>query len=222
MTHSARFVMSLFAAAFLLLFAAGANADSFTITLNGTAPDGTSVSGTLNLTAVPDGLGDGGFSVTSITSGSLNLEGGSYTVSGLTPLDGSPSPSNSAFDAFYICAFPPSNCGFHYFGYNNLLFPTTGPLTTGLLFYAGLGEPAELYCSTLTSCDLAVWVGGSTSVLQGLFPNGGNNPPDAGFEDYAVTAGESESHTVPEPSTLLLSGLGLLALTGISRRARFA
>jgi len=123
MSRVARLIVSLVAAAFLLLFAAGSYADSYTVTFSGTAPDGTSFSGTLNPTARPDGLGDGGFAVTSISAGTLNLEGSTYTVTGLTPLNGVADPLNSKLNAFFICAFPPNNCGVHFDSYDNLLFP---------------------------------------------------------------------------------------------------
>src|SRR5271166_2497542 len=142
MSHVARLAVSVLAVFVVLLFAAGAHADSYTITFFGTAPDGTSVSGTLDITATPDGHGDGGFSVTSITSGSLNLEGSSFTVSGLTPLDGSPSPTYPGYDAYYITP------GYHYYDYDNLVYPGTTESVDSVLFYAGLGEPALLYCST--------------------------------------------------------------------------
>jgi hypothetical protein len=215
MSHIARLILSVFAAFIALLFATSVSADSFTVSYSGIAPDGTAVLGTLNLVGSPDGLGDGGFSITSITSGSLTLEGSSYTISGLTPLDGSPSPTFPAYDAYYITP------GYHYDNYDNLWYPgKPQPVDYGgLLFYAGLGQPANLFCSSGGPCNLGIWVG-QGSVLQSLFPSGGNNPPDHGFENYTVTF---QQKSVPEPSTLLLLGAGLglsmLVLAGFGRRA---
>jgi hypothetical protein len=220
MLKFARVAGPVLALAAVLLFATGAFADSFTLTFSGTAPDGTSVSGTLDLTATAEG--GGAFAVTSITDGSLTLEGSSYTVSGVTPLDGSPSPENPAYDAYYMCDSPV--CGYHYFGYDDLVFPSASDVVDdgGLLFYAGLGQPADLYCSSSGSCYLGVWIG-SGSVLHSLFPSGGNNTVDPDFEDYAVTISESSS-SVPEPSTSLLLGVGLalLMMAGFGRRVRLA
>jgi hypothetical protein len=140
----------------------------------------------------------------------------------VTPLDGSPSPENPAYDAYYMCDSPV--CGYHYFGYDDLVFPSASDVVDdgGLLFYAGLGQPADLYCSSSGSCYLGVWIG-SGSVLHSLFPSGGNNTVDPDFEDYAVTISESSS-SVPEPSTSLLLGVGLalLMMAGFGRRARLA
>jgi hypothetical protein len=216
MSHVARLTLSVSALVVVLFFATGAYADSFTVDFSGTAPDGTAVSGTLDLNATNDG--GGVFSVTSITAGSLTLEGSSDTVSGLTPLDGIPSPSDPAFDAYYMC----TSCD-HYFGYDNLLFPTASPLVDdgGLLFNAGLGEPSDLYCASSSACFLGVWIG-PDSVLAGLFPNGGNNTVDPEFEDYSVTLSQPAQST-PEPSSLLLLGvgLGLLIFAGFRHRGRF-
>ena len=211
MTQITRLTVLVFSVFVVLFFATGAYADSFTLTYSGTAPDGSAVSGSLNFTASPDGLGDGGFLVTAISSGSLTLEGSSYSVSGLTPLNGSPSPTQPDYDAYYMTP------GYHYDGYNNRVYPGTSQPVDSLLFFAGLGQPANLYCRAGQPCYLGIWIG-QGSVIQNLFPNGGNNPPDNAFENDTITFQQGSS--VPEPSTqvLLGSGLGLLLLTAFGRR----
>jgi hypothetical protein len=197
------------------LFTSNVQADSLTYSISGTAPDGTAISGTFTFTASPDGLGDGGFPVSAITNGSLTLEGSNYTVTGLTPLDGDPAPLGVG-DAYYM------GPGYHYFSYDNILFPTASePFDgSGLLFYAGLGQPADLYCLSGGTCKLGVWIS-QGSVLSGLFPNGGNNTVDPAYEDYTIKVTENSTPSVPEPSSVLLlgAGLGLLVLAGFTRRA---
>jgi hypothetical protein len=195
---------------FLLALTTGvAKADSsFTYTFTGTAPDGTAVAGTFNFTATPDGLGDGGYSVTGVTNSSLTLEGSTYAVSGITPLDGSPSPTWPGLDAYYITP------GYHYFSYNDIIYPGTSDVD--VLFTAGLGQPVGLFCDDDPSetCGLGVWVGpGST--LESLFPDGGNNPPDNGFEAYTITSSNvvaTPPTTAPEPSSLFLLVMAMFGL----------
>jgi hypothetical protein len=112
MSHVARLTVSVLALVIILLFATGAYADSFSIVFTGSpvssgAYAGDSISGSLDVVASPDGLGDGGFLASSITDGSVTLTAGStvtYTEDGLVPLNpSSPSPSNPAYDAYYIC-----------------------------------------------------------------------------------------------------------------------
>jgi hypothetical protein len=222
MSHVARSTVSILALAVVLCFATAANADDFTITFTGTpVPSGTyagdSVSGTLDVVASPDGLGDGGFLATSISDGTLTFTVGStatpYTEDGLVPLDpSSPSPSDPANSAYYIC--DTSTC-YHYWGYDNLLYPGTPDLVDGLLFdLVGVSEPVLLFCSSSGACDVGVYVGGST----------GNDPYDPAFEYLPVTMQEQDNSVVPEPSSLLLlgSGLGFLMLAGFRRRTGFA
>lgn len=220
MSHAARLTLSVLALVVVLFFATSAYADSsVTITFTGTpvasgAYAGFSASGNLEGTFTPDGLGDGGDVVTSLTSGSVAISYGSsstaYTENGLVPLDpASPSPSNPAYDAYYICDTP--TC-FHYWGYDNLLYPGTPDLSDGLLFFlTGITEPVELFCSNAGVCDLGVWLDGADN---------GNDPYDAGFEYLPVTI--QETTNAPEPSTLLLLGLGMLMLAGFGRRTWLA
>jgi len=213
MLKFARLAVPVLAVVAVLLFATGTRADSFTITISGTpitsgAYAGDSVSGTLDVIAAPDGLGDGGFVATSITSGSLTFTDGSTStdaVTGLVPLDpSSPSPFAAGYDAYYIC--DTASC-YHYWGYDNLLYPGTPDLSDALLFTVnGKDEPVELFCSSTGTCGLGVWLD---------YANNGNDPYDSGFEYYSVTL--TEVPTAPEPSSLLLLGLGLLALLGLGR-----
>src|SRR5579863_7071987 len=103
MSHVARSAASVLALVVVLIFATGAYADDFTITVTGSpvpsgAYAGYSVSGTLDATATPDGLGDGGYLVTSLTGGSmtfsyLSTPFATYAENGLVPLDpSSPDP----------------------------------------------------------------------------------------------------------------------------------
>jgi hypothetical protein len=220
MSHAARLTLLVLALVVVLFFATGAYADGFSITFTGSpvpsgAYAGDSVSGTLDVVASPDGLGDGGFLASSITDGTLTFTVGGtstpYTEDGLVPLDpSSPSPSDPSNSAFYICDTP--TC-YHYWGYDNLLYPGTPDLSDGLLFYlTGVTEPVELFCSSSGTCDVGVWLNGADN---------GNDPYDAGFEYLPVTMQEQDN-SVPEPSTLLLltSGLGLLTLAGVARRIR--
>jgi hypothetical protein len=84
----------------------------------------------------------------------------------------------------------------------------------GVLFNVdGLDEPVDLDCSTdptspiAPGCYIGVWLDGARN---------GNDPFDRGYELLPVTL-TTEVTTAPEPSSLLLLGLGLLALLGFGR-----
>jgi hypothetical protein len=219
MSYLARGGACLLAAAFALLFTTGVRADDLTITITGSpvtsgAYAGESVSGSLDVAASPDSLGDGGLLVTSITGGSLTFTTGSTSTtdseSGLVPLtDGAVDPRYSGYVYdYFICDSP--SC-FHYWSYDNLLYPGTPDLSDGLLFtLTGVSEPVELFCSSSGTCDLGLFVG-----------SGGNDPYDSGFEYFPVTVALTEP--VLEPSSLLLLGMGLclLIVASFSRRAWF-
>src|ERR1700689_514568 len=150
MSHVARLTLSVLALVVVLLFATGVYADDFTITITGTAvPSGAyagdSISGTLDVVASPDSLGDGGFLVSSITDGSVTLTNGStsstYAENGLVPL-GAPGSYVDPRYSGYVYDFPTCTSCFHYFGYDNLLYPGTSDPIDGLLLYLS-GSPSS-------------------------------------------------------------------------------
>jgi hypothetical protein len=102
-----------------------------------------------------------------------------------------------------------------YFYYNNLLSPNSNPVFDyyGLLFGVGLSQPVNIcsncYDNNGTLYSEYVYVGtGGNSVTYG-----------AGYQDYSIT---SLRVVTSEPSSLLLLGAGLAALTFLARRKGFA
>ncbi len=233
MLRLARLAVSVLAVVVVLLFATGTRADSFTITFSGTdvssgAYAGISASGTLVGTDTPDGLGDGGNLVTSLTGGSLTFAylSSPYatgSVTGVVPL-GAPGTtldprsvagSNPIYDDPTEAGNTCSYCN-DYDAYDNILSPGASPPLDywGVLFnVAGLDEPVDLFCSTdppspvAPGCYVSVWLDGTRN---------GNDPFDSGYEYLPVTL-TTEVTTAPEPSSLLLLGLGLLALLALGR-----
>jgi len=239
MSLAARSTISVLAVVVVLLFATGAYADSvFTMTFTGSdvssgAYSGFSVSGTLDGTVTPDGLGDCGYLVTSLTDGSLTFSYGSvpyatYAETGLV----SPGAPGSSLDSRSVAGSNPiydypteagNTCGGcnDYDAYDDILFPGASPSLDywGLLFNTnGFDEPVDLFCSSSpivslpAGCYLSVWLDGTRN---------GNDPYDSGYEYLPVTIQET---AVPEPSSLSLlgAGLGFLMLAGFGRRAWLA
>jgi len=91
-----------------------------------------------------------------------------------------------------------------FYAYDNLIYPTSSPLldSLGLLFniQGSSTNPANIY-----------WNG--TSYMESTYLGGGNFP-----NDYTWTPLRLSISSVPEPSTLALFGVGMIALGSIIRR----
>jgi hypothetical protein len=103
-----------------------------------------------------------------------------------------------------------------YFYYNNLLSPSSNPVFDyyGLLFgVSGQSQPVNI-CSNCNDNN------GTLYSEYAYVGTGGNSVTfGAGYQDYSIT---SLRVVTPEPSSLLLLGAGLAALTFVARRKGFA
>jgi hypothetical protein len=194
-----RSVVVVFAVFVALSCAIGAHADTFQLTYTGA-----NITGSLTLGATPNG--NGTETVTSVT--------GSQTLNGVTQSVGLIAATAVPPNLSYYPSPDPTSP--FLFGYDDLIFVNSTPVLDDgglLLTLSGATLPVDLCGGPNTDCvnpgepyAESVYVGG----------NAGNSVFNSNYNVYGISY--ISLVQTPEPSSVLLLGIGMAAILLVSRR----
>jgi hypothetical protein len=210
------------AAIALLFSAATVRADNFTLTYSGTNGLGvTDISGTVYLTASNNG--NGTYTVTSIGGSQTLLVGGVDETQTISNIQLPTTPPAGTYNGTAYSAYNAPGVGTIFY-YDDLIAPSSVPQLDlfGLVFQAS-GEADDVNFCTSGSISIGYCglPGVSDPYWELVYVGSGGNDPNPVYQDYGITS-VSLVDPVPEPSTLLLLGSGLMALFFLARRKQFA